>query len=237
MSKDHAIHDFYNLIYRKYDLINRIFTLNSDQRWRKNTAKSCLNENPEKVLDLCCGTGDLTIALSKFATSNIEIIGCDFNLNMLKQAEKKVKILKYNNIRFVQGDASNLQFDNNNFNCITIGFGYRNLTFENSRSIQHISEISRVLKAGGKLLLLESGVPENKIVRLFYSIYLRLILIPLGGLISGNWKAYQYLAYSSSNFFNIKQTSEMLAPYGLVLLEYRKFLFGSANLAIFVKNT
>jgi demethylmenaquinone methyltransferase / 2-methoxy-6-polyprenyl-1,4-benzoquinol methylase len=236
MSTDHAIHDFYNLIYKKYDLINRLFTFNNDQKWRRITAKLCLQDNPVNVLDLCCGTGDLAMALCKNEGIKTNITACDFNLNMLLKAEKKAKRLKNRNIRFIQGDASNLPFGNNSFYSITIGFGYRNLTFENSKASVHIKEISRVLKKGGKLLILESGVPENIIIRFFYNLYLRIILIPLGGIISGNWKAYKYLAYSAANFFNFNQMKEMLGRERLEFTSYRKFLFGAANLVIFTKN-
>jgi demethylmenaquinone methyltransferase / 2-methoxy-6-polyprenyl-1,4-benzoquinol methylase len=236
MAIDHALHGFYNIIYKRYDLINRLFTLNFDQKWRKITAKSCLQNNPDKVLDLCCGTGDMAIAICKYADHKIEISGCDFNLNMLHKAEKKTKSLKYKNIRFIQGDAANLPFGERYFDCITISFGYRNLTFENSNLSQHIKEIHRVLRNGGKLLILESGIPENSFIRFFYNIYLRIVLIPLGGIISGNWAAYRYLAYSSANFFNIAQMKEMLAQKGFEFESHRKFLFGAANLAIFVNN-
>lgn len=235
MAKDHAINDFYNLIYKKYDLINRLFTFNNDQKWRKITANICIQDNPASVLDLCCGTGDLTIALCKINNSKSDITGCDFNLNMLHKAEKKAKRLKHRNIRFIQGEASNLPFGNNSFDCVTIAFGYRNLTFENSKASLHIKEISRVLKRDGRLLILESGVPENSLVRFFYNLYLRIILIPLGGLLSGNWTAYKYLAYSSSNFFNIDQMKEMLKVEGLEFSSLRKFFFGAANLVIFTR--
>lgn len=236
MSGDHAIHDFYNRIYKRYDLINRLFTFNNDQRWRNITARECLTVHPSNVLDLCCGTGDLTMSLCKKAERNTEITGCDFNLSMLHIAEAKAKRYKYKNLRFIQGNASNLPFATATFDSITIGFGYRNLTFENSKALIHIDEISRVLKKGGRLLILESGVPENIFIRTLYNIYLRSVLIPLGGLISGDWKAYKYLAYSSANFFNIQQMQQMLATGNLQLSDYRKFLFGAANLAIFTKN-
>jgi demethylmenaquinone methyltransferase / 2-methoxy-6-polyprenyl-1,4-benzoquinol methylase len=128
-----------------------------------------------------------------------------------------------------------LPFPDKMFDCITIGFGIRNLTFENPNALKHIQEIYRVLKSNGKLIILESGVPSNRFINFFYKLYLKSILIPIGGLISGNWKAYRYLAHSSANFFNFGFLQNMLEKEEFALYEQQKFLFGATNILVFVK--
>jgi demethylmenaquinone methyltransferase/2-methoxy-6-polyprenyl-1,4-benzoquinol methylase len=235
LPKGYPLNEFYSRIYKRYDLINRLFTLGNDQKWRKIASDICLKNHPKKVLDLCCGTGDLAISLYKKSHGTIEVIGCDFNLNMLGKAEYKAKKLKLKKIKFIQGDAAELPFSDGHFNAVTIGFGIRNLTFENPKSSVYLMEINRVLKKEGRLIILESSVPENKFVKFFYEIYLNYILIPMGGLISGTWDAYRYLAHSSSNYFNFGLLKEILEKEEFTLLNHRKFLFGATNIVVFIK--
>jgi demethylmenaquinone methyltransferase / 2-methoxy-6-polyprenyl-1,4-benzoquinol methylase len=236
LTEGYPLNNFYSRIYKKYDLVNRLFTFGNDQKWRRIASDICLESNPKRVLDLCCGTGDLAFSLYKKSHESTEIIGCDFNLNMLSIAERKAKKHKLKDIKFIQGDASELPFSDRHFDCLTIGFGIRNLTFENPRSVDHLKEINRVLKKNGRLIILESSVPEKKFVRYFYNKYLNLILIPLGGIISGHWEAYRYLAHSSTNFFNFEFLKEILEKEGFTLSSHRKFLFGASNILVFFKN-
>jgi demethylmenaquinone methyltransferase/2-methoxy-6-polyprenyl-1,4-benzoquinol methylase len=235
LSGGYPLSEFYSTIYKRYDLINRIFTFGYDQKWRKKVADICIESKPGSVLDLCCGTGDLALSLYQKSGGNIEVTGCDFNLKMLGEAERKAKRRKYKDIKFIQGDAAELPFSDFSFDCVTIGFGIRNLIFENPKSAKHLKEINRVLKENGRLVILESSIPENRFVRFFYNIYLNFILIPMGGFISGNWKAYKYLAHSSSNFFNFAYLKEIFEKEELVLASHQKFFFGASNIVVFSK--
>jgi demethylmenaquinone methyltransferase/2-methoxy-6-polyprenyl-1,4-benzoquinol methylase len=232
----YPLYEFYSRIYKRYDLINRLFTFGNDQKWRKIASEVCLESKPERVLDLCCGTGDLAFYLYKVSRGTTKVTGCDFNMNMLNVAEQKAKGNKFKDITFIHGDASELPFSNYLFDCITIGFGIRNLIFENPKSLVHLKEINRVLKNNGRLIILESSFPDNKLVKLFYNAYLKFILIPLGGIISGDWKAYRYLAHSSANFFNFGHLKKLLENEGFTFISHRKFLFGASNIVVFEKN-
>jgi demethylmenaquinone methyltransferase / 2-methoxy-6-polyprenyl-1,4-benzoquinol methylase len=223
---------FYSKIYKRYDLINKLFTFGLDRKWRRITIEECLNGSPDTVLDLCCGTGDIAISLAQTSNEAITVTGYDMNESMLYQAKLKAEKTKFTNVKFIQGDASILPFQNNYFDRITIGFGFRNLTFSNSNSDKHISEMFRVLKPAGKLLILESGIPKNIFIRLLYKIHLYFILIPLGGLISGDFKAYWYLAHSSSKFYALPELEQILNKHGFNNCTFRTFLFGAANLII-----
>ena len=231
-SSGFPLQDYYSRIYRTYDLVNRLFTFGLDERWRRHTVKECLACNPREILDLCCGTGDLAIRLAKASADGVHITGYDLNPHMLEMARTKAKKSNVTDVDFLQGDAGALPFCNQSFDCITIGFGFRNLTWENPAGEKHILEISRVMKPGARLFIIESAVPENRLVRLLYRMYLRIVLVPLGGLISGSFKAYHYLAGSSAGFYSTGELSRMLAACDLTLHSCKKYLFGSVNLLV-----
>jgi demethylmenaquinone methyltransferase/2-methoxy-6-polyprenyl-1,4-benzoquinol methylase len=232
----HPLQDYYQHIYRRYDLINRLFTFGMDQSWRREAVKKCLAIDPKNVLDLCCGTGDLALKICTLSDRKVDVTGYDFNEKMLEMADFKAHRQNLTNLRFIQGNAASMPFLENEFDCITIGFGFRNLVFENPGAENHLSEMYRVLKPGGRLIIIESSIPLNRLVRFFYRIYLKLILVPIGGLISGDWNAYQYLAHSSANFYSPTQVENLLKGKGFEIEFYKAYIFGSSNLLVARKN-
>lgn len=230
--KGYTLDKFYAKIHRRYDLINKLFTFGLDKKWRKITVEECLKDNPRNILDLCCGTGDVAIATAKKAGANSNVIGYDMSGPMLSVAREKSKYFKELNVEFKQGDAGNMPFVDASFDRITIGFGFRNLTFENPQREKHIAEIYRVLAPGGSLLILESSTPSNILVRFFYKVHLYAILIPIGGLLTGDFKAYWYLAHSSAKFYSSAELKAMLSLTGFKSFSIQRFLFGAANLIV-----
>lgn len=235
MNSGFPLQEYYSRIYKTYDLVNRLFTFGQDKKWRRQTIEACLKDNPEKILDLCCGTGDLALGIALAAKGPLGITGFDLNEKMLDVAKNKAKQLDVRSVDFLQGDAGSMPFASQEFDRITIGFGFRNLVWQNPNQSKHLEEMSRVLKPGAKLLILESAVPENALISFFYRLYLKLILVPLGGILSGNWKAYRYLAGSSSGFYDFSTLKSMMEPFKLYLQSEKKFLFGSVNLLIAIK--
>jgi demethylmenaquinone methyltransferase/2-methoxy-6-polyprenyl-1,4-benzoquinol methylase len=231
----YPLQSYYSRIYKTYDLVNRLFTFGLDKKWRRHAVEVCLESHPHRVLDLCCGTGDLAINISQAANNTVQITGFDLNREMLAIARQKASLLKTAAVDFIQGDAGSMPFKNNEFDCITIGFGFRNLTFENPNREQYLREINRIMKPGARLLILESAQPENRFVGFFYRLYLTLILVPLGGLLSGDWHAYRYLADSSACFYSYTALCKMLEDIHLSLQIHKKYLFGSVNLLIATK--
>ncbi|MBN1952111.1 MAG: ubiquinone/menaquinone biosynthesis methyltransferase [Bacteroidales bacterium] len=230
--KDFPLKNFYAGIYRRYDLINRIFTFGMDKRWRKVTAELCMKEGPERIIDLCCGTGDLAFAIRKRAGGGTQVTGYDYSEEMLQVAREKQGKFSLDRISFIQGDAADMPFSDAEFDSLTIGFGFRNLIYQNSNAARHLAEISRILRNGSHLYILESAIPSNRLIHFFYSLYLSLVLIPLGGIISGDWKAYRYLAKSSAGFYQPAELQEILKQYGMRICSVRKFFFGAASLMI-----
>lgn len=231
----YPLQSFYRSIHSTYDLVNRLFTFGQDERWRRLAVKKAMESNPRQILDLCCGTGDLTIRFAALESPELVVTGYDFSEDMLRLALQKAIDRKVPSPVFIRGAAESMPFSDDGFDCITIGFGFRNLTFENPLKDRHINEIVRVLKPGGRLVILESSAPANRWIASFNRIYLKYMLTPLGGLISGDWTAYRYLAHSSMRFYTVAEVQDMFAPFGFSLLSRKSLMAGSVYLLEFLK--
>jgi len=133
------LHKIFTDIPRHYDLINGLITWGLDKRWRRAAALKCLSKKPQRMLDLCCGTGDLALTVARLADYPIEIRGLDFSQPMLEIAARKASALKGKAIVFDQGDASKMPYEDGSFDCVSNSFGFRNLTYNNPQSKEHLS--------------------------------------------------------------------------------------------------
>ena len=138
-------------------------------------------------------------------------------------------------VQFVEGDVRYMPFNDGQFDAMGITFGIRNLVYENSHAREHLAEMHRVLDAGGKLVILESAKPANAVWRLINSIYLQFILPYLGGLISGNLKAYNYLAKSSKNYYTLWKMGSLMEDAGFTISKSETLFLGSVMLVVAVK--
>ncbi|MBN1376460.1 MAG: bifunctional demethylmenaquinone methyltransferase/2-methoxy-6-polyprenyl-1,4-benzoquinol methylase UbiE [Dehalococcoidia bacterium] len=223
------LHRMFEEIPKNYDLINHVITLGMDTGWRKRAAQTCLSTLPGRILDICCGTGDLSITLSQLADYRPEITGVDFSRLMLDEAEKKAPLKSPgSSIRFIEADISNLPFPDNHFDCVCISFAFRNLTYRNPRTPEYLKEVLRVLKPGGRFVIVESAQPESSFIRFFFRLYLRCWVFPAGYLISGNKGAYKYLASSAENFYSPEEIVEFLAGAGFIQASARRLFFGAS---------
>jgi len=220
----------------RYDLVNRIITLGLDKRWRWLAAQTCLENRPQTILDLGCGTGDLTISIARLAEKNAEIVGLDYSQPMLEKAQKKAaKSGVGNMVRFIQGDATSLPFPDAHLDCVGISFAFRNLTHKNPLAQAHLAEVKRVLKPGGRYVIVESSQPENRLIRMLFHLYLRIFVAPVGTILSGNSGAYRYLAESAGRFYSPSQVRDMLLEAGFRDICYRALFFGAAGIHVAVK--
>lgn len=237
--KDFPLQSFYGDIHSTYDRVNRIFTFGLDRVWRRKAVRELLRKYPDRVLDLCTGTGDFILELARKAGEDTQLVGYDFSPAMLELARDKHRHFGEREqiapVEFLEGDAGAMPFEEASFDALGITFGIRNLVYQNSRADQHLREIHRVLRPGGQLVVLESSRPENPVWRLFNTVYLRFILPYLGGLISGNLEAYQYLASSSKNYYTLREMTTILERAGFELSSSRPLFLGSVMLLILEK--
>ena len=228
--------DVYESIPPRYDFINHLFTGGMDIGWRKKAAKECVSSNPSTVLDICCGKGDLSLSVAKLAAKDTKVTGLDYSQPMLDVAISKAVKAGYD-ITFVTGDISDIPFPDNSFDSMCIGFGFRNLTYKNDMSAQYISEILRVLKPGGRFVIVESSQPATNavIIKFFHRLFVKYIVSFLGRIVSGNSAAYQYLAESAANYYGAEELRDLLLKSGFSKVTFKRLFFGAAAIHVAVK--
>ena len=199
-SKKNQIGKMFDSISKEYDLLNRLMTFGSDVKWRKKIVSIARKSNPKKILDIATGTADIAIELSKIDDS--DIIGVDISQKMLDVGRNKINAKKLSNqIILESGDAEKLVYTDETFDIVTIGFGVRN--FQNLKN--GLKESYRVLKNGGVLIILETSVPQNSIIKYFYLLFSRTFIPLLGLIFSKDKMAYNYLQKSAEKFPSGKQ--------------------------------
>jgi len=225
----------FNEVPGRYDLMNRLLTLRFDEIWRKKAARLCLENNPEKIMDICTGTGDLAIRLARSVNHDQKIIGLDFSEPMLNEARKKSKKKGLNNINYINADVAELPYPDDFFDSIGIGFAFRNLTYKNPKTNIYLPEILRVLKKGGRFVIVETCQPRNIIVKRMYHLYMKMFVNKLGGVISGHKAAYRYLANSVINFYDSDDVKKLLLEYGFKKVDAHLFMNGIAAIYVSFK--
>ena len=208
-----------------YDSLNHILSLDIDKIWRKKALKQIVDAPaPVQVLDLACGTGDFSIAIAKALTAaKGHVTGVDLSKGMLAVMREKVdKAGLGGMISIEEGDGENLRFPDNTFDRVTIAFGIRN--FEDRP--KGLKEMLRVLKPGGRLVILELSRPENKVIRWFYDLYFLHILPKIGGKVSGDKAAYAYLPASVAAFPGKKEFTATMRDAGFRTVTHKAFTLG-----------
>lgn len=196
MAKKEGIRKLFDNIAPDYDKLNHILSMNIDKGWRKKAVRELIDvASPLEILDVACGTGDFTIEIAQKAPAGSCVIGIDLSEGMMKIGREKIKAAGVE-AELVQGDCEELPYGDGSFHRISVGFGVRN--FEHLDI--GLKEMCRVLKPEGKLVILELSVPSNAFIRWCYKLYFLKILPVIGGLVSGDRGAYEYLPASVLNF-------------------------------------
>lgn len=235
--KERPLYKIFTAVPPSYDLINRIFTLRLDEKWRKKAAAECFAGNPSRIMDLCTGTGDLAVRLAKMNSVKAEITGYDYSQPMLDLAKVKAQRKNTSGISFIQGDAAAMPFPDDHFDSIGIAFAFRNLTFKNFDTPKFLAEIHRVLKPGGRFVIIESSQPKWGWLRFLFRIWTKYFVYPIGSLISGNRPAYKYLAYSVVNYYQPEEICELLKPFGFSEVTFTRLTGGVAALHVAIKKS
>jgi demethylmenaquinone methyltransferase/2-methoxy-6-polyprenyl-1,4-benzoquinol methylase len=217
----------FDAISGEYDGLNRVISFGIDVKWRKRVVQILKQKSPETILDIATGTGDLAINLTE--TGAKRIVGLDISRGMLEVGKKKVRERKLENtVEMVVGDSEQLAFGDNSFDAVTVAFGVRN--FEDLQ--KGLSEIYRVLKPQGTLVVLETSVPTKTPFKQGYSIYTRYILPTIGKIFSKDRSAYRYLSESASVFPHGQAFNNILGEIGFIGMENKPQTFGVASIYI-----
>ncbi len=204
----------------KYDLANRILSLDLDVGWRKRTVTLTGIRPCMRILDLCCGTGDMAFIAAEAAGDQGQVVGCDKVPEMLVMAQaRSCKLiqrgkLSADSIQWLSADCLDLPFEDNRFDAVTCAFGIRNV----SNVELALRQICRVLRPGGRVGILEFSLPQNPILRWLHAIYLTVAVPLIGGLITGRFGAYAYLARSIRKFSRDISIPQLLANTGFTAI-------------------
>jgi len=225
LGKKDQVATMFNNISKNYDDLNRVISFGIDISWRKKVVQIVSKNNPQQILDIATGTGDLALMMSTLAPE--KIIGLDISEGMLSVGKEKISKAQLNDkIEMVVGDSEDIPYADNTFDAITVSFGVRNF----ANLDKGLGEIRRVLKSGGILVILETSNPTKFPFKQGYKFYTSFILPVIGKLFSKDKIAYSYLS-ESANFFPFGEAfNNILKKNGFINTTYTPVTFGVATI-------
>lgn len=230
-SKTEQVQNMFDRVARRYDLLNHLLSMGADIHWRNLTVKQATANNPQKIVDLACGTADLTIALARKAL-DAKLSGYDLSEGMLEVGRHKVSAAGLDGrITLEQGNGEALPVETETADSVTIAFGIRN--FEHPEL--GLKEMTRILKPNGRLVILEFSMPSNSLFRAIYKWYFKNILPTVAGWISGDRKAYEYLPKSVELFPSGQKFADMMLEQGCKTVTIKSLMGGIAMIYTGIK--
>ncbi|MBF0411057.1 MAG: ubiquinone/menaquinone biosynthesis methyltransferase [Candidatus Riflebacteria bacterium] len=227
-----AIRQFFSEISSTYDFVNSLCTLGLDFYWRKMALKLALPSSKTKTsattqqkwLDVCAGTGKMTLNLAEKARNDTEIVALDFSSQMLSHIKPQPNTCS---IQRCLADVKQLPFPDATFDLVTLSFATRNLHSNRTDLIRCFSEIQRVIKPGGRFLNLETSQPENKIINELLHFFVETVVPNVGAWFSGSPAPYRYLASSMKAFYNPNELADLLSEAGFRKVAFKQLTFGT----------
>jgi demethylmenaquinone methyltransferase/2-methoxy-6-polyprenyl-1,4-benzoquinol methylase len=220
------VRDMFGRVAPRYDLLNHLLSFNLDKGWRARTVnriEAQLKRPDARVLDLCCGTGDVLLEMER--RRGAHVLGSDFCHPMLVEAREKITKRQFHSPLF-EADALTLPLAENSLDLITIAFGFRNLAnYETG-----LRELLRVLKPGGQLAILEFSQPSNRAFGALYGFFSTLVLPWVGGMVSGSADAYSYLPESIRKFPGAEALADVMRSNGFSKVEFERMTGGAVAL-------
>jgi demethylmenaquinone methyltransferase / 2-methoxy-6-polyprenyl-1,4-benzoquinol methylase len=215
-----AVRAMFDRVARRYDLVNTVLSGGTDAGWRRRAARVTGLMSSGSALDVACGSGKLTARLAQIAGAGGRVVGLDFSPKMLEVARRD-----HPGIEFIEGDALALPFDDASFDASTIAFGLRNL----ANPVRGLSEMLRVVRPGGRAVVLEFVRPPKGPVGGAYRLYLRNVLPAIGGALSGQPSAYRYLSDTVDSYRTPEELRAMALAAGWSLIRYEGLAMGTVG--------
>lgn len=230
--KKQRVQDIFSSVADKYDLMNDLMSFGTHRLWKRFVVEKTNLKPGDSAIDVCGGTADIAMLMAKRVGEKGKIVVYDINREMLEIGRDKCidsGFLK--NIRYVQGDAEEIGFEDNTFHCATVGFGIRNVTHLETA----FKEMTRVVKPGGRVICLEFSHPTSKVFGKLYDLYSFKVMPEIGELVTGNRGAYTYLPESIRKFPPQEELKKILEDVGLFKVKYYNLFNGIAAVHIGVK--
>ena len=230
MSK--GIRKIFSEVPHTYDLINHILTFGLDILWRRKAAMVAAAGGGSKWIDICSGTGEMALCLSRLAKNKTMVVATDFCAPMIRKATEKPEA---HQIAFTLASANALPFRDGTFDLVTISFATRNINVSRDTLIHCLREFHRVLKPGGRFVNLETSQPSSRLLRRLFHLYIRLAVRPLGYIISGSNDAYSYLSHTIPRFYSADEFADIIRQAGFAKVDFSHMMFGAAAIHKAVK--
>jgi len=224
-----GVQKIYSEVVGTYELVNHVLTFGLDIYWRRKAARMAALGGGTRWLDICSGTGEMALYLSRLSHKDKVLIAADFSFPMLARAKQKKYASK---IHLISTDAATLPFPEDAFDLVTISFATRNLNVRRDILLSHVREIYRILKPGGRFVNLETSQPHSRILRMFFHLYIKGTVQTVGPFLSGSKVGYRYLAYTIPRFYSAYEFTSIIREAGFSHIEWRTFLSGVAAIHI-----
>ncbi len=228
-----GIRKIFSEVPHTYELVNHSLTFFLDILWRKKAAEIAASSGGGIWIDMCSGTGEMVVNLSRLAKENTRVYASDFSFPMLSKAVTKPEGKQ---ITFVLSDMLTLPFAENTFDCITISFATRNINVNRESLLTCYREFYRVVKPGGCFITLETSQPESILIRNLFHLYVKLLVQPIGTLISGYKPGYRMLSRTIRQFYPADQLADLMKTAGFNKVHFQTLLFGVAAIHKAMKN-
>ncbi len=230
--KEAYVESLFSAIAPKYDFMNSVLSLTRHKAWRRYAVSLSGLKPGERALDVCCGTGDFSFDLANAVGAEGSVVGVDFAAPMIELAKAKAGRLKRDNIEFLVGNACDLPFEDNSFDCVTVGFGIRNVADIDKA----LGEMVRVTKPGGKVICLEISQVHSPILRLPWMLYFYVLTPYAARFLKARRSAYEYLPQSVRDFMSREELAARFEKSGLQDVRFHDMMFGAVCIHIGTKS-
>jgi demethylmenaquinone methyltransferase/2-methoxy-6-polyprenyl-1,4-benzoquinol methylase len=220
-----AVRDVFSEVPATYELINRVLTFGLDVVWRRRAVKVAAGGRGGEWLDMCSGTGETAVYLSRLAPEGTRVLAADFCPAMMAEARRKPEAKR---VEFVPADIRALPFADGSLDLVTMSFATRNVNVSREALIESFAELRRVLKPGGRFVSVETSQPPSSLVRMCFHIYVKLVVERIGALISGYRPGYAMLSSTIRRFYPAEELADIMREAGFGKVTFRRMFFGAA---------